>query len=167
MNMRSSQQFGLAFRPKSIVGAHTTTIARRPIASGGATWQEAYTNAKLYPVGACTAGVLKTILSVSGPGAISFLALKDATSGTRTERIRVTLDGVVFLDAQTDGSTPSQNAYACDIIGSLICGYTGSYLLPLGVAETPALFETSCLVEYSTSATETPNSALGIIHYTR
>lgn len=165
MTLRSSQQFGLMFRPKTIVGANSATIARRYVVSGGASWQESYTNVKLYPVGACTANTLKTILSVSGPGAISFVALKNADNGARTERVRVTLDGSVLLDA-TAGS-PSQSGYAADLIGSLILAHDGSYLLPRGAVETPMLFEQSGLIEYASSVTETPASSLGIIYYTR
>ena len=157
---------GGGFVPKSIVNYSSSgTLTRKSATSSVNGLYPGYTSAKIYSVGACTANTLKTILSVSGKGAISFCALNEGDTVARTERVKITLDGVVIFDATTAGS--AVNYAACEIIGSIVPAWNGTYNLYSGICETPLQFNTSLLVEFASSLSETPNCNLAIIHYTR
>lgn len=113
--------------------------------------------------GACTANTLKTILSVTGRGAISklFLASMDTTS--RTHRIKITIDGTVVYDS-TSAANSTQDV--APIIGNACySSYTANIVMDMD--EFPLFFDSSLLVEYATSLTETDKTRIGYIYYTR
>lgn len=58
---------------------------------------------KAYTVGAMTAGVLKSILSVTGAGVLYSAYLKTILAGVRTSRLQIVLDGraTPFFDITT------------------------------------------------------------------
>lgn len=151
--------------PKSIVNAHSAgTIVRGPITTNGL--YPGYTNVKRYATGNTTAGTLKTILSVSGSGALELLCLENTDVTARTERIKITLDGVAVFDATA--ASPSQTGSLTDIVGSILRAYNGTYFLAQGHMGVQLQFNTSLLIEYASSLTESPcASNLGIIYYTR
>src|SRR5574340_415716 len=59
--------------------------------------------------GALTANTLKTLLSISGAGALKMLTVytKDATA--RTLRLKITIDGVVVFDATSNSITAANS----------------------------------------------------------
>lgn len=147
---------GSGLKPKSIV---TEQLA--PNSSFGST----VNHIRGYKVmsGACTANTLKTILSVTGRGAISklFLAAMDQTS--RTHRIKITIDGTVIYDS-TSAADSTQNV--APVIGNV--SYTDfSTNVVMDMDEFPLFFDYSLLVEYATSLTETDKTRIGYIYYTR
>lgn len=109
--------------------------------------------------GACTAGTLKTILSVTGRGALTYLdvGVKDTTS--RTSRLRVTIDGTVVYD-----ETNSAAALAKIVVA---LGAMTDALGTQGLEGTPLLFDSSLLIEYASSLTETGKASIGYIYYER
>ena len=147
---------GSGLKPKSIV---TEQLA--PIFWFG----NASSSIRGYKVlsGACTSNTLKTILSVTGKGAISklFLAAMDTTS--RTHRIKITIDGTVIYDS-TSAANSTQDV--APVIGNVsYTAYSSNHVLDMG--EFPLFFDYSLLVEYATSLTETDKTRIGYIYYTR
>lgn len=155
---------GAGLLPKSIVRGTIAvpTGASDPI--WGTTYPQYEISRRLNGVlsGACTAGTLKTILSVSGKGALSALvfAQKDATS--RTHRIKITIDGTVVFNQTTAASTAQD--YVCVVIGGAAPGATANYWT---LIEQPIFFNSSLLVEYASSLSETDKTSLGYVYYTR
>jgi hypothetical protein len=116
--------------------------------------------------GACTAGVLRTILSVTGPGCISYLGYEAIDATIRAHRIKLTLDGNVVFDATT-ASTADILSAVTEVIGSVSpFSVTGSDYWG-GWQEMPVMFNASLLLEYASSLTETDKCRLGTIHYLR
>lgn len=109
--------------------------------------------------GACTAGTLKTILSVTGRGALTYLdvGVKDTTS--RTSRLRVTIDGTVVYDETNSAATVPKIVVAL--------GAMTDALGAQGLEGTPLLFDSSLLIEYASSLTETDKASIGYIYYER
>ncbi len=167
--MRSSQVFGGGFIPASIVNAHSTTL-QDPGASHARKSSGQFDPAKWVLSGACAAGTLKTILSISGAGALTFLAYGN-TSGsvTRTNRIKITRDGVVIFDATSVSSAKSASDVVIPVLGGIpIRDVGGGVLGGDGISEGPPLmFSSSLLIEYATSVTETDKANLGYIYYLR
>lgn len=164
-----SQFAGGGFIPSAIVNAHSTTL-QDPGVSHARKSNGQFDPAKWVMSGACTAGTLKTILSVSGPGALTFLAYGNTNgSVTRTNRLKITLDGVVIFDATTVLSAKSASDVVIPVLGCIAIRDTGSSLLGGdGVTEGPPLmWSTSLLIEYATSVTETDKANIGYIYYTR
>lgn len=115
---------------------------------------------KLVASGACTANTLKTILSLSGSGVISALGVESGDATSRTHRIKVTLDGVVIFDGTTAATTNAAIAFM--VIGAI------NYLVTsVGAVVTyePLAFNTSLLVEYASSITETDKAYIGYRYY--
>lgn len=102
--------------------------------------------------GALTAGTLVTALSLSGQGAISFLGCAGVDTTSRTHRLKVTLDGVVIYDA-TSGSFNTLGL-ALMALGGFIPS-ASAFAAPI---YEPLVFNTSLLVEYASSVSETAKS---------
>lgn len=110
--------------------------------------------------GPTTAGVLKTILSLSGSGVISLLAVESVDATSRTHRLKVTLDGVVIFDATSAAvASVSQVLSAIGGISYIIAS------LPVAVSLEPLAFSTSLLIEYACSLTETDGATIGYRYY--
>ena len=136
--------------PKSIINAYSTSgVVTTPIYLGG----EAAKLVKVVSVGSVTAGVLKTILSVTGAGQIDFLCAQASDATARTLRVRVTLDGVVAFDSTTASNTISN--LGMSVIGAA----PNSSSVPMVLQ--PVFFNASLLVEFASSVTETNLSNVG------
>lgn len=104
--------------------------------------------------GALTAGTLKTLLSVSGAGEVSSLALKTIDASSRTLRLRVVVDGVVAFDSTS--AAVAQADAGCvigDGVGAPGVIFSGS----------PIRFLTSLVVEVASSVTETDKLRLAYV----
>ena len=99
--------------------------------------------------GALTANTLATVLSLSGKGVISFAGCASFDATSRTHRMKITLDGVVIYDATTAATTNVAD-YLLPI-GSV----TNHATLSPGVIFEPIVFNTSLLIEYASSVSET------------
>jgi len=105
-------------------------------------------------VGALSADTLKTALSITGRGKINWLAVTEGiASGTPTNRIKITLDGVVIFDK----SGTSGNGYGMCAIGTAAAQTSGDWMLTLQ----PITFDASFLVEVSSSSA----SSVQTLHY--
>ncbi len=102
--------------------------------------------------GALTANTLVTALSLSGQGCISLLGCSGVDSTSRTHRLKVTLDGVVIYDA-TSGAFLT-GGVALMALGGFIPS-ASTFAAPI---YEPLVFNTSLLVEYASSVTETAKS---------
>lgn len=120
-------------------------------------------NARVVQPGALTAATLATILNLSGKGVISFLACASVDATARTHRIKITLDGTVIFDA-TSASVSSLLAY-CPVIGS-IESLSDTYSTASVIPE-PMYFNSSLLVEYASSLTETNKTNIAYKYYAR
>ena len=148
---RLSQFLGnAALKPKSIVN----------VWSGGTL---TYVSLSSFPTraatvlsGAMTASTLKTVLSISGRGAIGFLAFRQEDSTARTMRIRITLDGTVIFDSSAASAAAANQGQT--VIGEI----SGSNIL-----ETLMTFDAQLLIEASSSATETDKMRFAYAYYTR
>ncbi len=141
-------------RPTSIVNAHSTTI-QAPGANDAIDFAVTpYVRA--VNSGPCTASTLKTMLSLTGKGAISYLGLRGTDATSRTHRIKVTLDSTVIFDATSAASTSSR-------VVSLI----GFLSKDSAMNEMPLFFDQNLTIEYASSVTETDKTQLGYIYYLR
>lgn len=118
------------------------------------------TTVKTVISGYTTAGVLKTILSLSGSGVVSFLAAESADATSRTHRLKVTLDGVVIFDATT-GAIASTSSM-CVAIGALAQVAAST---PSIVTFEPMSFTSSLVIEYADSLSETDGATIGYRYY--
>lgn len=105
------------------------------------------TNLKFTNSGAVTANTLKTVLSITGSGSIQFLAVGATNTTSKTQRIRVTIDGVVAYDATSSSSTSTD-------VGLIAIGSTVNSTTRAPVLDN-VLFASSLLVEVTTSVSET------------
>lgn len=120
-------------------------------------------NAKTALSGALTANTLATVLSLSGKGVISFLACAPVDATSRTHRYKITLDGTVIFDA-TSGATNSTQHYV-PVIGALL-NLSSTYSVYSIVPE-PLFFNTSLLIEYASSVSETDKTRHAYKYYAR
>lgn len=97
--------------------------------------------------GALSAGVLATMLTVTGPGVISFLAVSTVDATARTLRLQLTLDGVVAFD-NTTASMSSANI-GMVAVGTLAANSTAQNY----AQEVP--FAASCIIKVASNLTET------------
>lgn len=95
--------------------------------------------------GALTAGVLGTVLNITGRGQINLIGAHSVDATSRTIRLKVTADGLVIFDATT-------NVMASSSIGLLALGYTDSATVH---KFQPLRFSNSLLVQIASSLTET------------
>lgn len=101
-------------------------------------------------VGACTANTFKNILSITGKGRLNALKFNAADATARTNTIKITIDGVVVFN--NGQATTGTQHYAA--IGSAHSGTTGNLIFQ------PVDFNTSLLVEYKSSLTETDKATV-------
>ena len=155
----AEQFFGGRGAPRP-TGTLNGTSAFRQVISASGSALASYTPVKVVASGACTANTLKTILSLSGSGVLSFLAVESANTTSRTHRIKVTLDGIVIFDATTAAVTSVALINA--VIGSLsnVVASTSS-----SVEFEPLAFNTSLLVEYADSLSETDGAYIGYRYF--
>lgn len=124
------------------------------------TLPSAYSPIKRVQSGSTTAGVLKTILSLSGSGVLSFLAVENNDTTSRTHRIKVTLDGVVIFDATTGAEISINRTHL--VVGSMSNDTTNA---ATEITFEPLSFHTSLLIEYADSLSETNGAYLAYRYY--
>ena len=160
--MSSLSQFGgggiplptAAFNGAAALVGYTTSVSR-PLQNG-------LVNAKSVVTGALTAATLSTILNLSGKGVISFLACNSGSATGRTHRFKITLDGTVVFDA-TSASTGNTSAYF-PVIGYCTDLVAASFIT---AHSEPIYFNTSLLVEYASSLSETGLTDIAYKYYAR
>ena len=106
--------------------------------------------------GALTANTLATVLSVTGGGGyLDFLAMKSVDATSRTHRIKITLDGTVVLDGT--GAAIAVANYGHVVVGGAVFAGNAVYASAKSVQPIPLphRFNSSCLIEYASSLTET------------
>lgn len=136
---------GSGIAPKGLLATGTWALCPTGGAAGGIANAAALATVVLgAPV---SANVLTTILSTSGRGAVQYLGVQNFDTGSRTQRLKVTMDGVVIFDLTSAAATDTTQIYPC--IGSLV--FTGS-TVPIFTFE-PLTFESSLLIEYTSSTT--------------
>lgn len=129
---------------KSLVGNDTTTAVDLPVFGTG-TWR-AGNDLRYTLSGALTANTYKTIVSVTGQGILKFCAVASADTTSRTQSIRLTIDGVVVCEKSVAGV----NAINKGIVA------VGGLVDSASVARFDRLaFNTSLLVEVKSNITET------------
>ena len=109
--------------------------------------------------GALTAGVLSTVLSLTGSGAVSFLACTGVDTTSRTHRFKLTVDGVEVFDGTTIATTQAHEGIL--LIGSLVS--ISSFSVPI---HDPIPYNSSFLLEYASSLTETGKTDFGYVYRT-
>ncbi len=110
--------------------------------------------------GAVTSGVLTTVLNLSGRGAIGYLGARNAAAIAQTERIKVTIDGVVVFDDTSPSS--SSGTVICAAIGSIIGSAAPYILVPEWIQ-----FNQSLLVEYACNRTASGTAQIGYRYVAR
>lgn len=109
--------------------------------------------------GVLTAGTLATVLSVSGKGALTYLGIQSRDATSRTHRVRITIDGTVVFNATSEPhATANGVAY--------VHGHYND-ASKQKIEGTPLLYDSSLLVEYASSLTETNKTRLAYTYYTR
>ena len=154
--MSSLSQFtgGSGIRPKGLFNGASV---------GGGTWENTVainnTTRGLPPpqvafgaTGALTANTLVTALSLSGQGCISLLGCSGVDSTSRTHRLKVTLDGVEIYDATSDAFN---TLGSCLMVIGAFTPSASTFAVPI---YEPLVFNTSLLVEYASSVSETAKS---------
>ena len=110
--------------------------------------------------GTCTAAILKTAVSVTGRGAISWLGVDSVDVTSRTHRLKITIDGVTVLDKTTVASIVANRTI--HLIG------TAFSAIPSQVIEgVPLFYDSSLLIEYASSNSETDKATISYINYLR
>lgn len=145
-----SQFTGGAKVPKVLINSTSTTGSTAAFVVNSAT----LAMGKSVLSGVCTAGVLKTIYSASGSGVVSWFACNGVDATSRTHRIKCTIDGVVVYDATTA-------AVAATDQGINLIGITSN--VPYIPGLDPIPYNTSFLVEYATSISETDKTRFGYL----
>lgn len=138
--MRASQKF-------RSIGSTSLIVSSKSVAGFASDGPvNILTSAKNTLSGAMTAGVLKTVLSVSGKGKLPLLAVKFIDGTSRTVRVKITIDGGVAFDY-----TSAAIASAGDFV--VIIGNVGasSYVQEA----LPITWNSSLLIELADSLTET------------
>jgi hypothetical protein len=108
--------------------------------------------------GACTANTLKTILSVSGSRVrLNYLQFNTNDSTSRTNRVRITIDGAVVFDS----TATSAGSITYVAVGQIIGGTPASALFH------PVDANNSLLIEYSSSVTETDKASFAYAYEVR
>lgn len=100
--------------------------------------------------GALTANTLATMLTISGPGVLSFLGISTVDATARTLRLQLTLDGTVAFDA-TSASTSTSN-YGFAAVGAFQA-YSATVASGMYADELP--FNASMVVKIASSLSET------------
>lgn len=98
--------------------------------------------------GAMTADTLKTLLTITGPGRLDIAAIASADTTSRTMQMKITLDGVVVFNPGMTAATTTLTAGIC-AVGAI---NTAASTMPVSGH---VYFNTSCLVEFASSISET------------
>ena len=129
---------------KSLVGNDTTSALYLPV-FGAEGWRAGNDVRQTFS-GALTANTYKTIVSVTGQGTLKFCAVASADTTSRTQSIRLTIDGVVVCEKSVAGV----NALNKGIVA------VGGAMDSTSVVRFDRLaFNASLLVEVKSSLTET------------
>ena len=129
---------------KSLIGNDTTTGTDLPV-FGTVVWRVG-NDVRQTLSGALTANTYKTIVSVTGQGILKFCGVASVDATTRTQSIRITIDGVVVCEKSVAGV----NAINKGIVA------VGGLVDSTSVARFDRLaFNTSLLVEVKSNITET------------
>lgn len=149
---RSSQYFsatgGMLGTPTTIKTLRDSSSAGLDLAQLDATWTYS---------GALTTDTYKTMVTITGAGALHFVALKTVDAIARTIGLRITLDGgtpIEYVDAV--------NATTQGIVGVGFCPDAGDVPTFQVVP-----FQTSCLIEIKSSLTETNKIQLATAYVAR
>lgn len=132
-----------------------TSLENTPNVATAMSASAASANAITALSGAMTLNVLKTALTKTGRGRLNWFGVycNDATS--RTIRVQITLDGVVIKNSTT-------GAIAASISGVCVVGMGG--VNGAMQAFQPLDYNTSLLVEYASSITETDKLTVAYNH---
>lgn len=135
-------------------GVPTPLSITNAFSAGGTTLGTAVTSVGAYwetiQSGALTAGVLKTVLNLTGAGILKVTAVVAGNTTSRTIRAQLTLDGNIVFDATSSAITVAND-------GILVVGGVSSistslvYLCP----DDLVTFSTSCILKIASSLTET------------
>ena len=163
--MSDASQFygGTGIRPAGLINGLSGFSTTFLLSSASSYLLSVVQGIRLGATGAVTAAALKTALSLSGRGAISFLALQPADAAARTHRLKVTLDGTVIFDATSPSL--SDTRYLLTAVGGLaMLDATNGYVC---VIPEPLIFNNSLLVEYASSLTEANSATLAYRYFPR
>ena len=100
--------------------------------------------------GALTANTLDSVLNITGGGGyLDFLWMASGDATSRTHRMKITIDGTVVMDSTSAAVATAKR-------GFIVVGQAAWYstINPQPIF-TPVRFNSSCLVEYASSLTET------------
>lgn len=151
--MSSLSQFtgGGGIKPAGVINGTSLATFYRANGSMAASPQGLIGTTAVAPTvtGALTANTLATVLSLSGKGVISFAGCASVDATSRTHRMKITLDSAVIYDA-TSAATVQVGDWLIPI-GSI----TNHTTLSPGVIYEPLVFNTSLLIEYASSVSET------------
>lgn len=154
--MSSLSQFtgGGGIRPKGLFNGASTggNLWDNTVALNSATRGLPPSQVAFGTTGALTANTLTTALNLTGQGAISLLGCSGVDATSRTHRLKVTLDGTVIYDATSSAFLAAGSALMA--IGAFIPN-ASTFASPL---YEPLTFNTSLLVEYASSVSETAKS---------
>lgn len=148
-----SQFVGGAKVPKLLVNKTSTNGSGADSINYGA----APAGAKAVDSGALTSNTLATVLSVTGSGVISLMVCAGVNDTSRTHRFKMTLDGVVVYDATT-AAIASTN-YGINLVGAANPSATVQ-------VRDPIPFNSSLLIEYASSLTETGLTRFSYVYRT-
>jgi hypothetical protein len=145
-----SQFSGSGIRPSGLLnGSSSAGITTGQAVINAAVTGIPASQAAITTSGTLTANTLTTVLSVSGRGVLYFFGLGGFDSASRTHRAKITLDGVVIYDA-TSAAVTSTAAWVVPV-GSVAPSAT----LSAAIIPDPLQFNTSLLIEYASSLSET------------
>jgi hypothetical protein len=112
--------------------------------------------------GAMTAATLKTALSLTGQGTVSYIALRANDATSRTVRLKITIDGVVVFDPGVSAANITAGRGITAIGATTADGAS----LQTGIVLQPIYYNNSFLVEIASSLTETDSLTFLSIHAT-
>ena len=148
--MSTLSQFGGGSRPpKSLINAFSSSGATCIFINYGT--PDAL---KQTLTGAVVANTLKTVLSITGAGEINFAGVVSNDTTSRTHRMKVTIDGYVVFDATSAACiASSKGVVAIGLVSPITSG------IPVQVLD-KVVFNSSFLIEYASSISETDKSTL-------
>jgi hypothetical protein len=139
--------------PKALINATSTTGSSADTVTNNGSQQ----GLKFVTSGALTAGVLATVLSISGAGQIPAFLCRGADATARTHRLKMTVDGVVVYDATTASVSATNRGIA-------LVGFS-TFNINCTISD-PVNFNKSLLIEYASSVTETDLTSFLYIYKT-
>lgn len=147
--MRASVRFSSGnLPPKSIVNYYSSGGTSSPLGAFVSLGIKSALN------GAGTAGVLTTVLNITGSGVLEFLGAQSINSTARTIRLKLTIDGTVVFDA-------TSNSIAAPSTGVMAAGIKLASFAQLAAYA----FKYSMKVEVASSLTESGGINVGYQYY--